>query len=76
MQEYFKVYKKIPDESVLAEFMWLFAKMSKLSNPSFLQKMNCVGNFEYSTDIFWGSRSTFESYDSFVDYCFDGEQPS
>ena len=76
VQEYFKVYKKIPDESVLAEFMWLFAKRSKLSNPSFIQKMNCVGNFEYSMDIFLGSAPTFESYDSFIDYCFDGEQPS
>ena len=69
--EYYDVYKKIPDESVLAEFFWLFAKKEDITNPLFIDKMECVGNYDYSMEVFLDSEPCFESYKSFLDYCFD-----
>lgn len=73
--EYYKVYKKLPDESILAEFFWLFSSRESIHNPAFIQKMNCVRNYDYSINVFMKTESEFKTYNDFLKYCFDGNLP-
>lgn len=69
--EYYKVYGKKPSEDILAEFFWLFTPRNELKRASFIKKMNCVNNYEESMRRFLNSRPEFESFEQFLDYCFN-----
>lgn len=71
VQEYYRIYHKLPDESVLAEFFWLFAERKPITNESFIQKMKCVNNYDYSFDKFLKTEPSFSDYKEFLNWCFD-----
>ena len=75
VQEYFKVYHRIPGEGDVAEFLWLFAPRKELTNASLIQKMRCVNNYDYSMSVFLESKPQFSSFSEFLEYCFDGDIP-
>jgi hypothetical protein len=74
VQEYYKVYHKIPPKKELAEFFWLFEPRKELSEPSFIGKMRCVNNYAASVDQFLKTEPKFEGYESFIRYCLNADK--
>ena len=75
VKEYYHVYHRLPDESVLAEFFWLFAERKPITNESFIQKMKCVNNYDYSFEKFLETEPCFSNYKEFLNWCFDNNIP-
>lgn len=75
VQEYYRVYHSLPDESVLAEFFWLFAERKPITNESFIQKMKCVNNYDFSFETFLKTEPSFSDYKEFLSWCFDNSIP-
>ena len=71
VQEYYRVYGKRPSEDVLSEFFWLFASREKTLRESFVGKMKCVNNYEESMRVFLNSTPEFNSYEDFLNFCFE-----
>lgn len=74
VQEYYKIYHKIPPKKELAEFFWLFEPRKELREPSFIGKMRCVNNYDASVDQFLKTKSKFDGYESFIRYCLNADK--
>ena len=70
VREYRNAYGKVPEQSYLAEFFWLFASRTEDIDSSFKAKMKCVRNYDYSMNVFKRTKSEFASYDDFISWCF------
>ena len=65
--EYYKVYKKIPDKSVLYEFMWLFGERTKAKDDDLLNNlMNNRINKEKSWEMYMNTEPEYSNYEEFI----------
>ena len=55
----------------MSEFFWLFASREKTLRESFVGKMKCVNNYEESMRVFLNSTPEFNSYEDFLNFCFE-----
>lgn len=70
--EYYNVYGVIPEKQVLSEFFWLFEKRNKDSLcDKFIEVMNNRPDKEKSWKKFFDTEPYFNSYQDFLDYCFN-----
>lgn len=58
-----------PEEDKFDEFFWLFKCREKELSKGQTQKMNCVGNYDYSMNTFYKTRPMFNGFEAFIDYC-------
>lgn len=72
VREYYTVYGRKPDKTVLREFFWLFEPrdLSALY-PVFRDVLNLDGQWSSSSTVFSRSRPMFDDYQSFLDYCME-----
>lgn len=63
---YYSKFSKIPDESVLREYFWLFK--NDLNNLS-LSQNRLLGNDKKAIETFINHKAQFKSYDDFIKYC-------
>ena len=69
VKEYYNTYRKIPDESILDEFFFLFADRSQDLPEYYKKKMDLVGNYDISMSIFLSQNPPFKSYNEFINTC-------
>lgn len=70
VEEYRKVYGREPDEAALGEFFWLFTnEPEKVTHPSWVRRMNCVGNREFSDRVIGQNRKKYEDMEDFLKHC-------
>ena len=66
VEQYIKIYKKIPDESVLNEFFWLFTSRNGSGCEKYRNRLSLMNNYEQSLEEFMNSKPYFDSYDDFI----------
>lgn len=69
VEEYYKVYNKLPDKELLREFFWLFEERGEELNDTFKKVHMLGGNLLISQQAFQSSKPQFEGYDEFVKSC-------
>ena len=72
--EYQAVYGRAPDKSVLSEFFWLFEERGPLQVPAFESQMRNMRNYEASMERYLHTKSLFNGYSAFLDYCFSNKE--
>lgn len=66
VEQYIKIYKKTPDESVLNEFFWLFSPRNDSGCEKYRNRLSLMNNYELSLEEFMNSKPYFDSYDDFI----------
>lgn len=69
--EYYNVYKKVPDEELLREFVFLF-KERKIDSqtPEYLKKeFRLLNNYQDTVDVFLTQKGMFNNYKEFIESC-------
>ncbi len=66
---YRDAYGKMPDESVLDEFFWIFAPRNDESVRKYGHRLKLMGNYDVTVKEFFNSKPLFDSFYDFVTYC-------
>lgn len=71
-KSYYERYNQIPDKKIFSEFFYLFEDRNLPLLEEFKYQMNNNGNYEIcENEYLSGKGQHFESYEKFIDYCFD-----
>lgn len=65
---YKKSFGSIPNESVFDEFFWLFQRRNDAIPECFQNKMNLVGTYSESIELFNSEEPLFDGFDAFIEY--------
>lgn len=65
---YVEHYGKEPTEDVFFEHFWLFKKRDEELPLCFEKRMRCVGNYEYSMEVFKNTPPEFDGFNAFLNY--------
>lgn len=70
-ESYYNSFRRIPNKEIFSEFFFLFEDRSINIEKYFLNKMQLVGNFDKTVDIYRSNKDLqlFSSYEEFIDYC-------
>lgn len=69
VQQYKKVYKRLPTKDVLHEYFYLFTDYSEINVDVFKDKLMLCQNYDESIRYLMNHKPMFDDYDTFLEYC-------
>lgn len=67
--EYYKTFGKLPEESILNEFFWLFTPRTPVECAKYKFRLQQMNTYEMSLNLFMHSSPEFVSYEAFLEWC-------
>lgn len=69
VQEYYKKYNEIPNQSLLREYFWIFQNRTESLIDEFDKVHQLQGNYNFTIEKYMETKPLFEGYEQFIKYC-------